>query len=99
MTESVDRRHLLLIGAGPGVGSVVRGTAFDPDNIAELFWTAHTSHDSVVLSNRPRRWELRPGQRLRARKPTRFTRCQRRADYRVEDRAWSDARDGVQRSG
>jgi NAD(P)-dependent dehydrogenase (short-subunit alcohol dehydrogenase family) len=23
-------------------GSVVRGTAFDPDNIAELFWTAHT---------------------------------------------------------
>jgi hypothetical protein len=20
----------------------VRGTAFDPDNIAELFWTAHT---------------------------------------------------------
>ena len=22
-------------------GSVVRGTAFDPDNIAELFWTAH----------------------------------------------------------
>jgi NAD(P)-dependent dehydrogenase (short-subunit alcohol dehydrogenase family) len=24
------------------VGSVVRGTAFDPDTIAELFWTAHT---------------------------------------------------------
>jgi NAD(P)-dependent dehydrogenase (short-subunit alcohol dehydrogenase family) len=24
-------------------GAVVRGTAFDPDNIAELFWTAHTS--------------------------------------------------------
>ena len=24
------------------VGSVVRGTAFDPDNIAGLFWTAHT---------------------------------------------------------
>jgi NAD(P)-dependent dehydrogenase (short-subunit alcohol dehydrogenase family) len=23
-------------------GTVVRGTAFDPDNIAELFWTAHT---------------------------------------------------------
>ena len=23
-------------------GSVVRGTAFDPDNIAELFRTAHT---------------------------------------------------------
>jgi NAD(P)-dependent dehydrogenase (short-subunit alcohol dehydrogenase family) len=23
-------------------GSVVRGTAFDPDTIAELFWTAHT---------------------------------------------------------
>jgi NAD(P)-dependent dehydrogenase (short-subunit alcohol dehydrogenase family) len=23
-------------------GSVVRGTAFDPDNVAELFWTAHT---------------------------------------------------------
>jgi hypothetical protein len=23
-------------------GSVVRGAAFDPDNIAELFWTAHT---------------------------------------------------------
>jgi NAD(P)-dependent dehydrogenase (short-subunit alcohol dehydrogenase family) len=23
-------------------GSVVRGTAFDPDNIAELFWSAHT---------------------------------------------------------
>ncbi|MGB0091629.1 MAG: hypothetical protein WBP81_03735, partial [Solirubrobacteraceae bacterium] len=23
-------------------GSVVRGTPFDPDNIAELFWTAHT---------------------------------------------------------
>jgi NAD(P)-dependent dehydrogenase (short-subunit alcohol dehydrogenase family) len=23
-------------------GSVVRGTAFDPDKIAELFWTAHT---------------------------------------------------------
>jgi NAD(P)-dependent dehydrogenase (short-subunit alcohol dehydrogenase family) len=23
-------------------GQVVRGTAFDPDNIAELFWTAHT---------------------------------------------------------
>ena len=23
-------------------GSVARGTAFDPDNIAELFWTAHT---------------------------------------------------------
>jgi NAD(P)-dependent dehydrogenase (short-subunit alcohol dehydrogenase family) len=23
-------------------GSVVRGTAFDPDRIAELFWTAHT---------------------------------------------------------
>jgi NAD(P)-dependent dehydrogenase (short-subunit alcohol dehydrogenase family) len=23
-------------------GSVVRGTAVDPDNIAELFWTAHT---------------------------------------------------------
>jgi NAD(P)-dependent dehydrogenase (short-subunit alcohol dehydrogenase family) len=23
-------------------GSVVRGTAFDPDNIADLFWTAHT---------------------------------------------------------
>jgi NAD(P)-dependent dehydrogenase (short-subunit alcohol dehydrogenase family) len=23
-------------------GSVVPGTAFDPDNIAELFWTAHT---------------------------------------------------------
>ena len=23
-------------------GAVVRGTAFDPDNIAELFWTAHT---------------------------------------------------------
>ncbi len=22
-------------------GSVVRGTAFDADNIAELFWTAH----------------------------------------------------------
>jgi hypothetical protein len=24
------------------VGSVVRGTAFDPDNIAEPFWTAHS---------------------------------------------------------
>ena len=24
------------------VGSVVRGTAFDPDKIAELFWSAHT---------------------------------------------------------
>ena len=24
-------------------GSVVRGTAFDPDTIAELFWTAHTA--------------------------------------------------------
>ena len=24
------------------VGSVARGTAFDPDKIAELFWTAHT---------------------------------------------------------
>src|ERR1700733_12303089 len=23
-------------------GAVVRGTAFDPDNIAELFWSAHT---------------------------------------------------------
>jgi hypothetical protein len=23
-------------------GSVVRGTAFDPDSIADLFWTAHT---------------------------------------------------------
>lgn len=23
-------------------GAVVRGTAFDPDNIAELFWTAHS---------------------------------------------------------
>ena len=23
-------------------GSVVRGTAFDPDTIAKLFWTAHT---------------------------------------------------------
>jgi NAD(P)-dependent dehydrogenase (short-subunit alcohol dehydrogenase family) len=23
-------------------GSVVRGTAFDPDNIADLFWSAHT---------------------------------------------------------
>ena len=28
--------------AGAIAGSVVRGTAFDPDNIAELFWTAHT---------------------------------------------------------
>ena len=24
------------------VGSVARATAFDPDTIAELFWTAHT---------------------------------------------------------
>jgi hypothetical protein len=23
-------------------GAVARGTAFDPDTIAELFWTAHT---------------------------------------------------------
>jgi hypothetical protein len=23
-------------------GSVVRGTAFDPDNISDLFWAAHT---------------------------------------------------------
>jgi hypothetical protein len=23
-------------------GAVARGTAFDPDDIAELFWTAHT---------------------------------------------------------
>ncbi|HWD85212.1 MAG TPA: hypothetical protein VG321_05640 [Solirubrobacteraceae bacterium] len=24
------------------VGQVARGTPFDPDNISELFWTAHT---------------------------------------------------------
>lgn len=41
MPELVDPHHLLLIGAGPGVGAgVVR--LFDPDSIAELFWTAHT---------------------------------------------------------
>jgi NAD(P)-dependent dehydrogenase (short-subunit alcohol dehydrogenase family) len=28
-------------------GSVVQGTAFDPDNIAELFWTAHTDPPSA----------------------------------------------------
>jgi NAD(P)-dependent dehydrogenase (short-subunit alcohol dehydrogenase family) len=75
MPEPVDPQHLLLIGAGPGIGAgVVRrfgragfrrtlisrgetldqlsgellagavkpGTDFDPDTIAELFWTAHT---------------------------------------------------------
>ncbi|HET7047925.1 MAG TPA: hypothetical protein VFI54_06595 [Solirubrobacteraceae bacterium] len=29
------------------VGQVAPGTAFDPDNIAELFWTAHTSGEDT----------------------------------------------------
>ena len=57
----VQPRHLLLIGAGPGVGAgVVRrfgregfrstlisraGTDFDPDAIAELFRTAHNDSE------------------------------------------------------
>lgn len=31
-------------------GQVVRGTAFDPNNIAELFWTAHTDGPDVWLA-------------------------------------------------
>jgi short-subunit dehydrogenase len=31
-------------------GSVARGTAFDPDNIAELFWTAHTDPSDAWLT-------------------------------------------------
>jgi short-subunit dehydrogenase len=53
MGKAALRSAATLIGAGvqaDGIhaatvtiaGSVVRGTAFDPDKIAELFWTAHT---------------------------------------------------------
>ncbi len=31
-------------------GQVVRGTPFDPDNIAELFWTAHTDEPEQWLA-------------------------------------------------
>jgi NAD(P)-dependent dehydrogenase (short-subunit alcohol dehydrogenase family) len=53
MGKAAVRSAQTLIAAGVGddgihaatvtiAGSVVRGTAFDPDKIAELFWTAHT---------------------------------------------------------
>jgi NAD(P)-dependent dehydrogenase (short-subunit alcohol dehydrogenase family) len=53
MGKAALRSAATLVAAGVGEdgihaatitidGSVVRGTAFDPDNIAELFWTAHT---------------------------------------------------------
>jgi NAD(P)-dependent dehydrogenase (short-subunit alcohol dehydrogenase family) len=53
MGKAALRSAATLVAAGVGkdgihaatvtiAGSVARGTAFDPDKIAELFWTAHT---------------------------------------------------------
>jgi hypothetical protein len=47
--ENIDHEHLPLIGAGDNVhaasvtivGQVKPGTDFDPDDISEMFWTAH----------------------------------------------------------